>query len=250
MARKYLFLFPLIFASTQVLMGQQRLSEGLGMFGTGVNIGLSRDASTNQDFLNNTLQQQLNSSNVDGKVFSAGLNPTYGRMTSDYTMIGLRLSYAFNRRSFTNEFQSAEESPVQTGTSEGSSHALGLNTFYRFYFPVHDRFGAYVEGDAGYQRSWGTSESDNVFTIRDSEFSRNTFSLKVSLGVYAFLTERLMLESTMGQIQYRYSFDSSKSSRSGFLTSESSSSRDSGGFSVRLINQLRFDQLLRLNYFF
>ncbi|MFT6136397.1 MAG: hypothetical protein ACJAZM_002901, partial [Cyclobacteriaceae bacterium] len=38
MARKYLFLFPLIFASTQVLMGQQRLSEGLGMFGTGVNI--------------------------------------------------------------------------------------------------------------------------------------------------------------------------------------------------------------------
>ena len=236
-----------------ILHAQEGLKEGKRIIGGGINFSTNEATNPNTNFGFGT----GNVTTTKTDVF--GLSPYYGRVFADYTIIGIQGN--FNSQSL--------ESTQRIGASditnnEDKSTALGGGLFLRRYFPASEKFGAFIEGNINYARL--TSENEFLFALAVSDgvvTQTSTASLEskghrlavgMDLGLYFFPLPQLSIETRLGNLTIAYEdveITRSETNAGGnVVVTPLEQEGTSTSFNLDFANQIAFDQLFTINYFF
>lgn len=187
---------------------------------------------------------------TDDRYFLGSVSPTYGMFFRDRWVAGvsLTLSYQNNQRQTTGENTFQENSAREFG--------VGITPFLRRYWPITERFGAYLQPELSYSYFRGTVErvqrdanqpAANRFfsTIR----RRHVGSLGAQAGLYYFITEHFSVETNLLRAAFTLSSRRDETTTQDNVVDQTGESTNlSARFSF--INELSLDRILVLNYYF
>ena len=238
--RILLFVSLILAAFSATAQDNPYLTTGRSFIGGGLSLDISHSDPDNG---NPTTTDENNR-------FAASLSPTYGKFYNDRWMVGVSLtvSYQSYRQRNTQEDRFDESLTREVG--------MGLIPFLRRYLPVTERFGVYVQPEISYTYWRGTSE----FERRDtSEPAANSFnstitrrhvgSLGTQLGLYYFITPHFSIETNLLQAAFTFSSRNAEQTFNDNVVDTVNKSTDLNA-RLNLVNQLSFDRILVLNYYF
>lgn len=189
-----------------------------------------------------------NDSNQDNFLFS--FSPYYGKFIKDKLAIGIQLNTSYSNRKTHNL-----NNGVISSNWINKRTSVGLSFFLRKYYTINEKFGAFVRPSLSYNHGF-INEENNSFDssglktrFSSNEGSDNSLSFGASLGLYYFISSRFSLEANLGNVFISKSFtrQKNKNESNGEVTNTSS---DSNSLDFNFVNQLSFDQILVITYFF
>ena len=218
------------------------IMKGNKVIGGGINLSFS-DEEFKPDIFDPDRRQA-----TDYSTFS--FRPYAGKFIKDRLLVGGRLLIT------SSDTESVSAEPDILRNIESDEFTIGFGVFLRKYYPIVGKFGAFVETGAGFNFLNNDARNSTFNTTGQelvSEFSteREGFeiSAEIDLGLYVFLGERFSLETSLGNIAFRHSrTEEERTDLFQNLVLEDSFERD--GFDFNLVNQISFDQLITVNYFF
>ncbi len=241
----------LLFSST--LQAQDAFKEGQKIIGGGLNFSNSENTEPNPSF--GFFGSNVTETNTD--VFS--IRPYYGRFFTDRSMIGIRL--VFNA----NNIESIQRDAfIDFASTKNQTSELGGGLFLRRYFTANEKFGLFIDGSLNYLRSVNDFESSFVSSLEDrvvtertvgtSESKQHKVSLEAQLGLYFLVLPQLSIETKLGTAAIEYT--DSTIDRSEFVNGNiiqlTPEARESSAteLDIDFANEIAFDQLFTINYFF
>ena len=188
--------------------------------------------------------------------FSYSFSPYYGRFYEDLKMVGIRLSV----RGINLERYNMDNTNDSEYLTEFSEKSFALGGFLRSYFPYSERFGVFIEPGIDLIRSTRLSRSsqndintvdESVVLVDQREYEEKTTIARVDtkVGLYLFLLDRLSIETRLAGINLVY-VDRKLLERDLILGVEDEGDGYSTSINFNFINQLSFDQVFTINYYF
>jgi hypothetical protein len=233
------FIFLVSFFSIFNLYGQEFLQKGSSVLGGG--IGAMRN--------NSSTEEPIDSLQQSGKVSSFQISPYFGRFIKDNLVLGVKLNFG------TSKNESSFEDFNQTSNTEQKGRSYGAGIFLRKYFPVLEKFGVFIQPEINYN----FYSSDNVRyssfhqgeTVREDYEDRESrsFSVNTSLGLYYFISPRFSIETSLGTLGLTKS-KTNKEETNNYNDDSRTTETNSDSFSINFINELTFDKIFVINYFF
>lgn len=232
-------IFLLSFFSNFNLYGQEYLQKGHSILGGG--IGAMRNNSSREEPID-SLQQS-------GKNASFQVSPYFGRFIKDNLVLGIKLNFG------TSKNESSFEDFNQTSNTEQKGRSYGAGIFFRKYFPVLEKFGVFIQPGINYN----FYSSDQVRyssynqgeTVREDYEDRksHSFSVNSSLGLYYFISPRFSIETSLGSLNLSKGKNNNKETNN-YNDDSRTIKSDVDSFSFNFINELSFDKIFVINYFF
>jgi|GEM_PF-1684809 len=246
----------LFIISVSTLSAQDALKMGNRILGGGIGVQMNNH---DRDIPTYTSLNYINygtDSNIKSNGFS--LSPYYGRFFKDYTMIGIRLNLSSSNR--TSDFYDHGSSPGLLA-NESQSKSAGVGTFLRFYFPVAGNFGVYTQPGLDYTRTISTNTSSSLDSASSTynyrykqETRNNTFSFDFKFGLYYFIFDQLAIETSLARLVLSASKGNVKNknltSPNNWQNDDRIGSINDSSINLNFINQLSFNQVFTLNYYF
>ncbi len=136
---------------------------------------------------------------------SVSFSPVAGVFISDRWVIGLQPSIQY-RRSFT----ATADSSYNHYRNDEKSTAYGIGINARYYVPLNEKFTFFTNlSGVGYSFAKGRTKNERYHQPElnyDRKFQENSFNIGLfaGLGITYFLTPRIGLEATLGQIGYGF----------------------------------------------
>lgn len=216
------------------------LSAGRSLVGGGLSLSIDSHDPNNDDPALETANQS----------FDISVSPTYGKFFRDRWVAGVSLT--IGHQNSRNEITS--ESTLRENSSQLFS--IGITPFVRRYFPITERFGAYLQPEVSYMYQRTATEQERRDTDQPAANSftsatvrRHVGSLGTRAGLYYFITEHFSVETNLLQA----AFTISRSGRED-TTIDNTVNQTTEGTQLRanlsLINELSLDRILVLNYYF
>ncbi|MEQ9288948.1 MAG: autotransporter outer membrane beta-barrel domain-containing protein [Cyclobacteriaceae bacterium] len=238
LARSIIILLVGFLFSCHQSLAQESISSGKRLLGGGINFNTS-------DRSNNVIPG--NGTDQDNLIFS--FSPYVGKFVKDGTAIGFQLN-----TSYTNNKITYNNNGVPNRVSERKRKGIGFSFFIRKYYPINDKFGAFLNPSLGYRYGFSDEGSFNISggseTLDWSSSAKDhTVSLGCSLGLYYFIAKKFALEANLGNVFASKTLERQKYKResNGEITEDS---YDQNNFGLNFVNQLSFDQILVITYFF
>lgn len=236
--KKILLVFILSFMFASNLIGQESFEKGKSMIGGGIGIGSGENETKPEDSLSRKSSQER---------FSFQVSPYYGKFIKTRLLLGIRTQFSTSK---------SERKYIETnGTSiaEDKSHLYGGGIFLKKYFPVVEKFGVFFQPgfDYSYSISEHTASDFSNSSQSKNQFSENktqVVSFDASIGLYCLIGKRFSIETNLGKINLSKSVHKTKSTSSSNEASNVKSNSDN--VSLNFINELSFDQIFVINYFF
>ena len=200
----------------------------------GGSLGVSGSSNSYVDTLNN---QKINSWRVQ-------VNPGFGGFIKNNLAIGANLNFGINN--YTQKYEYALGRYEQT--LKDNSLNIGAEAFIQYYKKIVPNFFVFIRGSLAYnheaeKREVSTTDPYYVYTINDpavQHIAGNDISINFTPGLVYFITPKLGIQATFGNLYYKYSM--SKNTSLPYEHNNSSSS-----FALNL-NPSTFS--LGLNYYF
>lgn len=232
-------LFFLFFNINNTVHSQEYISKGKSFIGGGLNLRISDNTSD----LNSG-----NDSKQDNSLFS--FSPYYGKFVKDKLAIGIQL-----QTSYSNFKTESLSSGVLSRNSMRKRTGIGASFYLRKYYPISEKLGAFINPSLRYDHGFIKEEYNSIDSFgsetrfTSNEGNDNSLSLGASLGLYYFIANRFSLEANLGNVFISKSFTRQKNKveSNGEITDRSS---DSNNLNFNFVNQLSFDQILVVTYFF
>lgn len=221
--------------------GQNAISKGQSMLGGGLNLSFrDNDSGTSagNDF----------SSTSHNKSFS--ISPYYGRFIKDNLLIGGGLGISVF------DSDGSSNAPDFSQESSSNGHGYTIKAFIRKYFPLGEKVGAYLEGSLNYNRHENNRDfssidlnTNEILSERKTDELSDQFSLQGQLGLYYFFSPKFSLETNLLNIVLSRNLQD-REQMNVVNQVPNSSSQTTTSFALSLINELSFDKILTINYFF
>ncbi len=136
---------------------------------------------------------------------SFSLSPVAGIFISDRWVVGLQPSVQYRR-----SFMSSADSNYSRYKNDDKSTTYGVGINARYYVPLNEKFAFFTNlSGVGYSFTKGRTKNERYdhpeFSI-DRKYQENNYNIGLfaGLGITYFLTPRIGLEATMGQIGYGF----------------------------------------------
>ncbi len=146
--------------------------------------------------------------------------------------------------------------PEDRTTLDDKQFNVGLGVFLRKYYPIVGKFGAFVQPSTDFRiidRESNRIRIDNTSQEILSEYSDDVDGFRITaginLGLYVFLGGRFSLETNLGNITVNHIKEDIER-RSFYSSVTNNEDRQINSFDINLVNQISFDQLFVINYFF
>ena len=216
------------------------LMKGSKVVGGGISVSFSDDDFEPDAFDPDQIQTS------DFTSFS--FRPYAGKFIKDRLLLGGRLLIT----------ASDQESTIRDGifssVNESDEFNIGLGVFLRKYYPIAGKFGAFVETGVDFRTLNSDSKrssfnDQNPTTEFSTERDGSLVTADIDLGLYVFLGERFSLETSLGRLAFIQSWEDI-TRRDLFQDTTNESSTERSNFNINFINQISFDQLITVNYFF
>lgn len=145
------------------------------------------------------------------KYASVSFSPVAGVFISDRWMVGLQPSIQYRR-----SFASTPDSSYNHYRNDDKSTSYGVGINARYYVPLNEKFAFFTNlSGIGYSFTKGRTttvrrnqpESDSDHKRRENSYNIGLFA---GLGMTYFITPRIGLEATLGQIGYGFTKTSSE----------------------------------------
>ena len=232
---------------------QEGLKEGYKILGGSFSFNVSESEDDAIGYYTDYNQNRFNSFNF---------SPYYGRFYADNQLIGLKFGVNTGSSEYSSEELIDNSDQIdRTSLQENNSTQLSLGIFWRYYLPISEKIGFLVEPALNgfwekrknlmrYERyrelSYEQNEIDEYETISKGYGVR----LYLNAGFYYFPLPQLSLEVLLGNFVTDFTFGktSSKDLENLELQHERNYSRFNINF--KAANSFRFDELIRLNYYF
>ncbi|UII31429.1 autotransporter outer membrane beta-barrel domain-containing protein [Fulvivirga ulvae] len=214
------------------LHSQERLQKGNYYIGGGIGFS-TRDESLDDD--------DLNASKYDYMRYS--LSPYSGKFIKDGLAIGLNLQIS------STDLQREQGTIDNLQVTKEDGFSIGAGIFLKKYWPVSEKFGAYLIPSLSYSRSHDESKNTSNTYISSSESTSNQINLSTGLGLYYFISPRFSLETNLANVVLSKQF-LDKETRNTSTEDTLSQSLERNNLDFNLINQFSFDQIIVINYYF
>ncbi len=169
----------------------------------------------------------------DNRTF-VSVSPVAGVFISNRWMVGLRPSIQY-QHSFT---ASRDSSNKYKYDDRNTTYGLGINA--RYYMPINEKFMFFANlSGVGYSLTKGHTKNerfDQPELSFDHKYQSNSYNIGLfaGLGVTYFLTPKIGLEATMGQIGYGFTKTKSKTLGEATESEPSTSKNFRGSFNINL----------------
>ena len=154
-------------------------------------------------FNNSTEKNTVAGSTTDGpKTTSFGINPRVGYFIGENFALGVELGYS------SDVTKENDPSPGVDETKNTSS-TFSIAPFVRYYSPIAEKAGAFLNASVGYstgKNKFESTDAGGTTTSTDADISG--FDAGITPGLYWFITQKVGLEASFGFI----GFSSSKTS--------------------------------------
>ncbi|SNR39549.1 outer membrane beta-barrel protein [Lutibacter flavus] len=176
--------------------------------------------------LNNSSSEiNNNSSNTENNQFYVGFYPRVGYAINNNLIIGIGIGYEYhNNKNYYSE----------TESYNSDQNGIVVFPYIKKYFNVNEKFSFHLQGEFRVSKSW----NDNNSSINFNSYEENNSSLFVGIrpGITFFLTEKIVLETSIGAL--------------GYSTGKNESNNREGKFNSFNFNFNSNNLLLGLSYFF
>ena len=192
----------ILFALCTVMTSYSQTEKGKMFIGGSVNlIGYSQASSYSQSYPNNDFSDE-----------TFTITPNFAYFIKNNLAIGASLDFRIG----TNN-QSANENINYSYSNKDRFVSYGIGGFTRYYIDISEKFKLYISGriNYDYQTSKMTSITNDSISNSSDDLLNNT-TLSVSGGLVYFITPKLGLEASFGNIYYEYSYDKDKNSPSNY----------------------------------
>lgn len=219
--------------------GQESLQKGKSLVGGGIGFGISDNESNPDD--------DSDGSSQESRHFS--FSPYYGKFVKDNLLLGVSLNLNTNKRDFKNYYNSG------SSHNDFKSKSIGGGVFVRKYFPVVEKFGVFFQPGLNYNLQTSEtvyySSNDNSADGRDrlDESKGHMVSIGANLGLYYFISDRFSIETNLANVNFSKTFRETEQTDY-FNNSFTTSKGNSNSIGLDFINQLSFDKIFVINYFF
>ena len=185
---------------------------------------------------------------IDATTFS--FRPYAGKFIQDKILLGGQFEVSFgNIENVTDQFGNII-------STDRESFGIGFGVFLRRYYPVIGKFGIFIQPSIDIT----FSERDDERSIFDvalgeriseeiTESDIVSASASTSLGLYIFLGERFSLETNLGNVAFNYQTED-RSIMDISNNNQFSSDNEASSINFNLINEISFDRLFVVNFFF
>jgi hypothetical protein len=202
-------------------------------------IGGQINLSGNNDYSVDTLNSYEYSS------FGFQISPEAGYFISDHLAIGGSLIFGISNYSTTYK------NPGQTPSKlkfETNSTNYGVGVFARYYLKLTDKFYFCATGEAAYRYEpqkvkYTYNDPDYIYPTNNpstQKIHRNTFSVRIAPGLTYFITPKLGIQGSFGNLRY-----SNSTSKNTSLNFDNHDNSESYGINLGLSSLY-----LGLNYYF
>ena len=160
------------------------------------------------------LSSNLNSSldilsKSDNNSFGINISPNFGYFIADNFAIGANINLGTSSSTQNKEYTSATLPSKYTFKS--TSISLGLGGFARYYINISDNFKFYFNGGVNYlystQKITNSNNDPNYIyssgNPASEEYQTNTLSLAVSPGLAYYITPKIGIQTSFGNINYQ-----------------------------------------------
>ena len=232
---------------------QEGLREGYKMLGGSFSFNVSE---SDDDYLDYFIDDSEN------RYTSFGFSPYYGRFYADNQLIGLRFGVltSTSANQYVRYLDSTEQIERRNSIDRNSTN-LSLGVFWRYYLPMNDKIGFLVEPAlSGY---WERNEYHYLLEhyhvlsyeqndVNEYEANSTGYGVFLSLnaGFYFFPLPQLSLEVLLGNFVTDFAFGKTTSIQLEELEIENEHNYTSFNITFKAANSFRFDELIRLNYYF
>ncbi|TRX50905.1 autotransporter outer membrane beta-barrel domain-containing protein [Fulvivirga sp. M361] len=213
--------------------------KGKHVIGGGININFSE-----QDADNVRNRYRINDSR------SFGFRPYVGKFIKDRLLIGAGLSISSNSQDTEDQFND------RLDKSNFESYSYGAGFFVRKYYPIVGRFGTFFQPEVNFaisnqemDRSAFNVNSQEVIDESTDETDRVSFNLGINLGLYLFLGDRFSIETNLGNLSFSHA-TSDREIRYVSGATERFDDISSNSLNINLVNEIAFERLFVINYFF
>lgn len=163
----------------------------------GGQISISGNTNSNHDTLYN---YDLNS-------FGFQFNPGYGHLIKNNFAVGCNLKFGISNETQNNEYPNQSPSKSER---KNNSISYGIGGFARFYKKIIDKFFFYVNGEVSYKYQidklvYSNNDPNYVFPSynpANQKIQSNSISLRINPGLVYFVTSKLGIQATFGDIYY------------------------------------------------
>jgi len=141
--------------------------------------------------------------------------PNYGYFIKDNFAIGATVNFGVS-----NSTQNTSDTQIlSTVTRKSNTLSCGIGGFARYYLNITDNFKFYFNGGINYLYSTQKiklSNNDPTYVYSPSnpesqEIQTNTISFAISPGLVYFVTPKIGIQTTFGNINYNYFSSTNKS---------------------------------------
>lgn len=148
-------------------------------------------------------------SNYNSRNFSTYIIPNIGFFIKDNFAVGANLQLGIINNSSYTEY--SNQIPSKTG-NKYNSISYGIGGFARYYKKITDNFLLFVNGGVSYAYQTKKIVSTNSIFPNNEPFEaiQQSVSVAVSPGLVYFITPKLGIESSFGNLNYTYSSSKNK----------------------------------------
>ena len=159
------------------------------------------------------------SSKSDNNTFGFSIAPNYGYFIKDNFAIGANINLGVSNSTQNLNYNYINQTPPSTYTNKSNTLSYGIGGFACYYLNITDNFKCYFNGGVSYLYSTQKvklSNNDPTFVYgtndpENQEIQTNNISFAFSPGFVYFLTPKIGIQTTFGNIYYNYSSSKNKS---------------------------------------
>jgi hypothetical protein len=125
----------------------------------------------------------------NSKYIDIGAEPAFGFFVANNFSINFAIGFDF----------SSEKYPYLTGSYESTNNTFSFSPFFKFHFPVSEKFGfnlpIYFKYAMGTQKTKYDGSSENTRDL-------NTLAAGIKPGIYYFVSDHVALQANFGNLGY------------------------------------------------
>ncbi|MEM9676134.1 MAG: hypothetical protein AAF992_26320 [Bacteroidota bacterium] len=229
-----------IFSLSSLAQENPYLVTGRSFVGGGLSLVISENEEPGTDFITGR--------STKDNLF--GISPTYGKLFNERWAAGVRVGLRFGNNSNTFIGNGFTNESVRTSTN------ISITPFLRRFFPISDRFGGYLQPELSYAYERANSEetfqdANSPINDRMQTFESNGHTGRVGAqgGLYYFVTPHFLVETSLLRLDISYGTTDRRRTDSN-ARPEDNTQLTRTDIRLNLVNQLSFDQILTLYYYF
>jgi len=170
-----------------------------------------------------------------------GFSTNYGRFIKKNLVVGVGFGYSKRNNTYERNYS---DSTFNHDISK--SKTFSSEIFLRKYFPINEKFGAYLNSTIFYRLSDNSRTTiDEISETKETETTSNGFGISGRIGLYYFVLNKFSLSLNIGYVGVSTSSEKSK-----YDNQNNFQNRKSSSVQANFVNQISFDQLLTVNYHF